>query len=457
MPRKHRPRDTKIYVPATPQAAQPGSPSEQPDGPSLEVLLMAQQIAHQRGHTFDIESFLTPEQRAEYAALQGEDPDPPSTGTSDRSAGAGSASGEGNTSHQDGGAEGGSTRERDEIEDLSTPPAKRIKLGPNTPLSQVYWKQRFDQLARVRSRSFSPSSSPANSTHHAHDHPPSPARSREASPSPWARRELRDTPVHLRKLAPVTEADKVDIAASASYWNHLLCQARAARGPQYDYNTRQLLFDRQSEAYYTQGKPPRGDTPPPEPQPEPEKDKEGGKDKSDSKEKDKAEAGKEKEKDKGKEVEKGGEDGGDKAKESKETPKVNGGEPPQPNGTPKSNTSQPPPSPGQGPPGPGGPGGPGGPQVRLAAAQAAQANVQAQALSLGGVGPPGQESPGGPGGHGGPVGMPPGTMNPGINPGMMQMPQGVNPMALMGGGPPPQGPMVGGGQGPMLGGGWQDD
>lgn len=404
---------------------------------------MAQQIAHQRGHTFDIESFLTPEQRVEYAALQGEEPpDLPSAGTSERSGEASGVSGISGGSGEGAGSEGIGTREREEDEVVGTPPAKRIKLGPNTPLSQVYWKQRLDRLARVRSRSFSPSSSPSASVHlpghPSHLPPPSPARSREASPSPWARRELRDTPVHLRKLAPVTEADKVDIAASASYWNHLLCQARAARGPQYDYNTRQLLFDRQSEAYYTQGRPPREDTSPPELAPESASDAasappgSAGKDAGRPGSKDGSKVVGEKG-EKGEKKEEKKEEKGDKDKSG--TPKTNGD---QPNGTPKSG---PPPSPGP-------------PHARLAAAQAAQANVQAQALALAGVGPggggPGQESPGGPGGPG----MPPG-MNPGMNPGMM-MPQGVNPMALMGGGPPPQGPMVGGGQGPMLGGGWQD-
>ncbi|GFZ46158.1 hypothetical protein JCM24511_04405 [Saitozyma sp. JCM 24511] len=47
------------------------------------------------------------------------------------------------------------------------------------------------------------------------------------------------------------EVDRDSVQEGASYWNHLLIQARKARGPQWDYNTQQHQVDRQSKAYYT--------------------------------------------------------------------------------------------------------------------------------------------------------------------------------------------------------------
>lgn len=409
MPRKARPRNTTIYIP-------PPGPGPEVAGaaPSLEVLLMAQQIARQRGHAFDIESFLSPEQRAEYAALQGEDApndsEPASTGTSARSV---SADGDGAADSRPGqGPEGDET--------TGTPPAKRIKLGPNTPLSQVYWKQRLERLARVRSRSATPLKEPE---------PPSPARSREASPSPWRGRELRDNAHHHHRKPqpPLTASDKADISSSASYWNHLLIQARAARGPQYDFNTRQLLFDRESEAHYTQGRPPREPTPPPPPPP-PEAENEVEKQDKERGEKDKV-----KDKDKEKRTQPNGDAQGVPQPQPQQNGTPGKNRPPTPQQAQQAQQAQPPQS---GPPLQSSPGQAQGTHARLAAAQAAQAqaSVQAQALAM--------------------AGGPDGSF---MNPGMMQIPQGVNPMALMGGGGAQQGPMLGGGQGPMLGGGWQDN
>jgi hypothetical protein len=60
MPRIHAIKTTKVYLPSSNKA----------DPPTLEVLVMAQKIARDRGQVFDIEAFMPPEMREEWMALQ---------------------------------------------------------------------------------------------------------------------------------------------------------------------------------------------------------------------------------------------------------------------------------------------------------------------------------------------------------------------------------------------------
>lgn len=155
---------------------------------------MAQQIAHSRGHAFDIESFLPPSQRDEYIAIvSGEATPAEGSEDSDTPAeGEGSEAGESPSSAGVG------------LPDGSPRPGKRQRTSSS--LAQMYWRQRIDRgLAGKDWRSGSRASTPRASVKPDPD-APSPA------PAP-------STPAREPKAKDViTAADRTDIQASASYW-----------------------------------------------------------------------------------------------------------------------------------------------------------------------------------------------------------------------------------------------
>ncbi|GMK56811.1 hypothetical protein CspeluHIS016_0306510 [Cutaneotrichosporon spelunceum] len=209
MPRKHRPRTTTLYLP----------PPEQVEAPqhNLEVLLAAQQLARERGHSFDIESFLSPAQREEYITLLEREIGKSREGSAEGQSGEGSGDGTPNE-----------------------PAAKRrrtLSAG-----AAAHWRSRL--LARQRTRSATPRIKPE------------PDGSVPGTPT---NHSLRDRDKGKQEV--VLPADRPEIQASASYWNHLLVQARESRGPQWDYNTQMLMFDQHTDKYYSQGLP-EPDTPP---------------------------------------------------------------------------------------------------------------------------------------------------------------------------------------------------
>ncbi|CAK9780189.1 hypothetical protein CC85DRAFT_326319 [Cutaneotrichosporon oleaginosum] len=374
MPRKHRPRTTTLYLPP-PEQVEPAAP------PSLEVLLAAQQIAHDRGHAFDIESFLLPAQREEYLAyLESE---------SERSS-----------------EKRGTGEAETPTEDEPAPKRPRpLSAGP----AASHWRSRL--LTGRRTRSATPRIKS------------DPDANLGSMPGTPTNHSLRDREKSKQEI--VLPADRPEIQASASYWNHLLVQAREARGPQWDYNTQMLMFDQHSDKYYSQGLP----APPTPPRPPPKKLEE---------------------------VPNGEPNGEGKGKAPEIAPARQQPPPPPPSGmlprfsnaaggsggsasgsvsgsvsgpSPSAGPAQSPQNPSQSPSQNQLP-----PHLRMQAA--AQANVQAQALALGQSG----------------------GFN--LNPMVMQGRPGINPMSLMGGMGGMQmgqmGQFQGGpqGQGPMVGGGW---
>jgi hypothetical protein len=167
MPRKHRPRTTTLYLPP-PEQVEPAAP------PSLDVLLAAQQIAHERGHAFDIESFLLPAQREEYLALLERESE------------------KGSEKH--GSADAGTPNDDE-------PSAKRprpLSAGP----AMANWRSRL--LAGRRTRSATPRIKP------------DPDASYGSMPGTPTNHSLRDR--EKAKQEVVLPADRPEIQASASYW-----------------------------------------------------------------------------------------------------------------------------------------------------------------------------------------------------------------------------------------------
>lgn len=225
MPPTHKPRrNTTLYLPPpaprSDQAGSSSSPDKAPaNAPSLDVLLMAQQIAHSRGHTFDIESFLLPEQREEYLAYlshEGSSGEPEAETDVVEVVEAVEVV-ENGTPEADKPEEPRSGSEETEQpgprEPVTPPPAKRIKTGShsNTPLAQVYWKQRLDRLALAgRGRSMTPrSSTPRASVKPEPEEPGTPS-----TPAPHTPHHGK----HKGEQLPLTPAEKASIQESASYW-----------------------------------------------------------------------------------------------------------------------------------------------------------------------------------------------------------------------------------------------
>lgn len=196
MPRTHKSTKTNVTLYLPP----PGVPST-PTSPSLEVLLVAQQIAHTRGQRFDIDSFLAPEQRDEYLALlrDGDDKDD----------GEGEGGGDEDEGEEVREGEEESNGEKREAEPDSegkvaegSRPAKRAKLAQHaSPLAQVYWRQR---LHRLGNRSGSRSATPRVKNE------PDEVASPAPTPTP--------TGPSRKQVAPLTQKERADIQSSASYW-----------------------------------------------------------------------------------------------------------------------------------------------------------------------------------------------------------------------------------------------
>lgn len=190
MPQTPRPKSTTLYLPNPDSSSEPTS-STSTKPPSLDVLLVAQQIAHSRGHAFDIESFLAPSQRDEYLAyLASGEPSEYSKSSISASASEGAGPGASETESPSAGAY--------ESDSADEPPNKRARLAPS--LSQMYWRQRLDRLGlpRAASAPVTPRATPRELK----TEPDSPA----------------STPAPHHKKKPLTPIDKAEIRRSASYW-----------------------------------------------------------------------------------------------------------------------------------------------------------------------------------------------------------------------------------------------
>jgi hypothetical protein len=219
MPRTPRPRSTTLYLPNPGVPAAGSSGSTPAPAPTLEVLLVAQQIAHARGHTFDIDSFLSPEQRDEYLSLLAardddlHDDEEQREGTSEPQ-GEGSNRGDSDT-NGNGNSDGPQTDtdsvtpegEKRERTPSAGPgddrgPLKRARLAAHaSPLAQAYWRQRLDRMSstpRIKAEDegtpapvVAPSPTPSYTSHWARRHEPPP---------------------------PLTAADRAEIQESAQFW-----------------------------------------------------------------------------------------------------------------------------------------------------------------------------------------------------------------------------------------------
>lgn len=169
---------------------------------------MAQQIAHSRGHTFDIDSFLAPEQRDEYIALLAEEGASAHTAPSVT---------EPTEPAELPDADTAAEATDDEFDEPNGRPSKRLRIGPHTPLAQVYWKQRMDRLglAGHARRSATPGG-PSSATPKVKADPDEPGTAAPSpAPTPGGTPSRKD---HSAPPRPLTVAERVDIQGSASYW-----------------------------------------------------------------------------------------------------------------------------------------------------------------------------------------------------------------------------------------------
>ncbi|OXM81267.1 hypothetical protein C364_01130 [Cryptococcus neoformans Bt63] len=239
----------------------PPIPSRTPP-PSLDVLLEAQRIAAKNGQKLDIQSLLSPDQLEEYRVRYLKLPPGPHHGDRDddpekrderekqqHSIPHVDDSGAGTPGTPISAATVLHAGTSTPVANPGTPPANigtptaspatlEARLKYQLPdLSHLHWKRRQKRLAEI-------------------------AREQEM----LANGEIPEVstivveetkPKGERKL---TEKEKEAIKKSTSYWNSLLVQARKDRGPQWDFSTQQLLYDRRSDEYYTHGR-----SPPPTP------------------------------------------------------------------------------------------------------------------------------------------------------------------------------------------------
>ncbi|OCF36562.1 hypothetical protein I316_01813 [Kwoniella heveanensis BCC8398] len=232
--------------------------------PTLEVLLLAKKIASERGQKFDLESYLNPEQLEEYRVKhlglppkpaikpptptpapevkEEETPAPVLTTPATPSASA-PASAENTSSGVPLGAPGTPDAVGTPISTAATAtstPVRRVLKIPD--LSHLHWKQRAKRLAEIAREQ--------EMIDNGEIPEPSPLEELAAANAAAAAAGGKKGEVRL------TEKDREAIRGSASYWNSLLISARKARGPQWDYSTQALLYDKSSSNYYTQGKEP---------------------------------------------------------------------------------------------------------------------------------------------------------------------------------------------------------
>jgi hypothetical protein len=187
MPRIHSTKTTTLYLP-------PANPKVDREPVTLEVLIMAQKIARDRGNVFDIEAFMPEDLREQWEAMKRGEEWPKreevggeGSGTKDGAAMSngneggitGVANGNGNTNETDNvlvndtttttntgeGTESGATTQTTDPNASSTstdikptteppvPTKQPFKLTPSHPaLLNMHWKQRQKRLAQLAAR-----------------------------------------------------------------------------------------------------------------------------------------------------------------------------------------------------------------------------------------------------------------------------------------------------------------
>ncbi|ORX39835.1 hypothetical protein BD324DRAFT_615195 [Kockovaella imperatae] len=283
MGRSHPPKTIQVILPPTTSTTSTTtassskttlSASTRTDHPSLQVLILAQEIARERGQHFDLGSFLTPSQRKEYHRLvhgvEGEDaleaPNSPVNGQG----GGGEGQVDGDVTLEEDTDQSTRKTAFDHVGEVTGPSQNSTPLptsgtpapepsqpmaavdAPPTPTStaltetiaakrariqgmNIHWTQRrkkLQELAKLESEGIT-------------ELPLSP----QEKPPPLPEIGLASS--FAVPSGKGKEVDKGSIQASVSYWNHLLTVARKERGPQWDYNTQSYHVDRSSSDYYT--------------------------------------------------------------------------------------------------------------------------------------------------------------------------------------------------------------